>query len=333
MTLRSPLVASASPLSEEIDNIKRMEEAGAGAVVLYSLFEEQLTLQQYELHHHLTFGTESFAEAPTYFPEPAQFHIGPEGYLEHIRRAKEAVDIPIIASLNGTTLSGWTDFARLMEQAGANALELNVYYIPTDPHRTGADVEQQYLDILTTVKAAVAIPVAMKLSPFFSNMANMAKRLDAARVDGLVLFNRFYQPDIDLEALEVTPNVLLSTPQALRLPLRWIAILYGRIQANLAATSGIHSAADVLKMIMAGANVTMMASALLRNGIGYLHTVEEGVRQWMQEHECESVKQIRGSLSQIHCADPSAFERAQYMKALTTYRPTHMTSTRRTLEP
>jgi dihydroorotate dehydrogenase (fumarate) len=333
MKLRSPLVASASPLSEDIDNIKRMEDAGAGAIVLYSLFEEQLTLQQYELHHHLTHGTESFAEAPTYFPEPAQFHIGPEGYLEHIRRAKAAVNIPVIASLNGTTLSGWTDFARLMEQAGADALELNVYYIPTDPNKTGAEVEEQYLDILRAVKTAVAIPVAIKLSPFFSNMANMAKRFDAAGADGLVLFNRFYQPDIDLEALEVTPNVLLSTPQALRLPLRWIAILYGRMRASLAATSGIHSAADVLKMIMAGANVTMMASALLRNGIAYLHTVEEGVRQWMQEHECTSVKQIRGSLSQIHCADPSAFERAQYMKALTTYRPAHVTPTRRTLEP
>jgi dihydroorotate dehydrogenase (fumarate) len=320
MTLRSPLVVSASPLSEEIDNIRLMEDTGAGAVVLYSLFEEQLTSSQHELYDHLTFGTESFPEALTYFPELPHFHIGPESYLEHIHRAKQAVDIPIIASLNGSTPHGWTGFARQIERSGADALELNVYYIPTDPDTTGSEVEQQYLDILTGIKSAVHIPVAIKLSPYFSNMANMAKRLDDAGADALVLFNRFYQPDIDLELMEVRPNVLLSTPQALRLPLRWIAILHGRIKADLAATSGIHSAADALKMIMAGANVTMMASALLRNGIGYLHTVEEGMRQWMEERECESIRQIRGSLSQIHCPDPSAFERTQYMRALTTYR-------------
>ncbi|MBX3063633.1 MAG: dihydroorotate dehydrogenase-like protein [Anaerolineae bacterium] len=320
MRLRSPLVVSASPLSESIDNIKRMEDAGAGAIVLYSLFEEQLVKQQQDLHRHLTYGTESHAEAVTYMPEPDTFHVGPEGYLEHIRKAKEAVKTPIIASLNGTTPTGWTEFATKIQEAGADALELNIYYIPTDLHLTGSQVEQTYLDILELVKSNIYIPVAVKLSPFFSNMANMAKRLDDLGADALVLFNRFYQPDIDVENLEVYPHVLLSSPQALRLPLRWIAILYGRIKADLAATSGIHAAPDVLKALMAGANVTMMASALLRNGVSYLQTVERYLLEWMESHEYESVQQMRGSLSQIRSADPSAFERAQYMKALTTYR-------------
>lgn len=322
MKLRTPLVPSASPLSEEIDDIRRMEDAGASAVVLYSLFEEQLLLERYELNHHLTQGTESFAEAITYFPEPEEFHLGPEGYLDHIRKAKEAVDIPIVASLNGTSTGGWIDYASLMQKAGADALELNIYYIPTDPTLTGARVEQAYLDILDMVKSVVTIPVALKLSPFFSNLANMAKRLDDAGADGLVLFNRFYQPDIDLENLVVRPNVILSTPHALRLPLRWVAILYGRIQADLAATSGIHTAPDVIKMLMAGASVTMLCSALLRHGIGQIRVIEQGVREWMEEHEYESVGQMRGSMSQRRCANPSEFERAQYMRALQSYKPT-----------
>jgi len=321
MTLRTPLVVSANPLSEDVDNIKRMEEAGAAAVVLYSLFEEQLTQQQHELHYHLTQGTESFAEATSYFPELETFHVGPEGYLEHIRRAKEVVNIPIIASLNGSTLGGWTNFARQIEQAGADALELNVYYIPTNMELTGAQVEETYIDILKAVKSAVHIPVAIKLSPYFSNMAYMARRLDETGANALVLFNRFYQPDIDLEALEVRPNVLLSTPQSLRLPLRWIAILFGRIKADLAATSGIHSGEEVVKMLMAGANVTMMASAVLRHGIEHIRYVEKGLRVWMAEHEYESVKQMQGSMSQINCPDESAFERAQYMRAVTTLPP------------
>ena len=322
MKLRTPLVPSASPLSEEIDNIRQMEDAGASAVVLYSLFEEQLLLERYELHHHLTQGTESYAEAITYFPEPEEFHLGPEGYLDHIRKAREAVDIPIIASLNGTSMGGWIDYASSMQQAGASALELNIYYIPTDPTLTGAEVEQTYLDILDMVKSVVTIPVALKLSPFFSNLANMAKRLDGAGANGLVLFNRFYQPDIDLDHLVVRPNVILSTPHALRLPLRWIAILYGRIQADLAATSGIHTAQDVIKMLMAGASVTMLCSALLRHGIGQIRVIEQGVREWMEEHEYESVGQMRGSMSQRSCANPSEFERAQYMRALQSYKPT-----------
>lgn len=321
MKLRTPLVPSASPLSEEIGNIKRMEDAGAAAVVLYSLFEEQLRLETYELNHHLTYGTESFPEALTYFPQPQEFHLGPEGYLNHIRRAKQAVDIPIIASLNGSTVGGWIDFARLIEEAGADALELNVYHIPSDMTVSGAEIEQRYVEVLKAVKAAVKIPVAIKLSPFFSNFANMAKRFDEAGANGLVLFNRFYQPDIDLETLEVRPNVLLSTPQALRLPLTWIGILSGRLKADLAATSGVHDATDVVKMVMVGANVTMMAAALLRYGIEHLRRVEQNLQAWMEEHEYESVQQMQGSMSQKNSADPSAFERAQYMKALQSYKP------------
>jgi len=272
MRLRTPLVPSASPLSDEIDNIKRMEDAGASAVVLSSLFEEQLLLDRYELHRHMTHGTESFAEALTYIPEPPELEgirLGAEEYLERIRKAKEAVAIPIIGSLNGVSIGGWTDYANLIQDAGADALELNIYYIPTNPTLTGAEVEQTYLNILTMVKSLVTIPVAVKLNPFFSNLANMARRLDEAGADGLVLFNRFYQPDIDLDNLVVRPNVILSTPQALRLPLRWIAILYGRVGADLAATSGIHTAQDVIKMLMAGANVTMLCSVLLRHGVGH----------------------------------------------------------------
>ncbi|MFQ3566645.1 MAG: dihydroorotate dehydrogenase-like protein [Aggregatilineales bacterium] len=321
LPLRSPLVVSASPLSEKLENIKRMEDAGASAVVLYSLFEEQIKREREMLHHYLMYGTESYPEALTYFPEPEQYHAGPDEYLELIRKAKETVDIPIIASLNGTSIGGWTKFAHRMEEAGADALELNIYYIPTDLDLPGSQVEETYLNILTAVKQAVQIPVAIKLGPFFSNMANMARKLDQAGANALVLFNRFYQPDIDLETLEVRPNVLLSTPQALRLPLTWIGILYGRIVADLAASSGVHTAEDVLKLVMAGANVTMMTSALLRNGIDHLRVVEADLVRWMEEHEYESIAQMRGSVSQINAEDPSAFERAQYMRALTTYRP------------
>ena len=321
MKLRTPLVPSASPLSEEIGNIKRMEDAGAAAVVLYSLFEEQLQLETYELNHHLTYGTESFPEALSYFPQPVEYHLGPEEYLNHIRKAKEAVKIPIIASLNGSSVGGWTSFAAMMQDAGADALELNLYHIPTQMEMTGSEVEQQYIDVLQAVKSAVKIPVAVKLSPFFSNFANMAKRFDAAGANGLVLFNRFYQPDIDLENLNVWPNVLLSMPQAMRLPLTWVGILYGRIKANLAATSGIHEANDVIKMLMVGANVTMLCSSLLRRGINHLSVVEKDLRDWMEAHEYQSVRQMQGSMSQKNCADPSAFERAQYMKALQSYKP------------
>ena len=316
LDLRTPLVVSASPLSEEIDNIKRMEEAGAAAVVLYSLFEEQLRRDRFELSSAMDQGTFSFPEALTYFPEPEKLHLGPEEYLKHIRRAKEAVRVPIIASLNGSSTGGWTQYARLIEEAGADALELNIYYIPTDVNLSGAEVEQTYLDILSAVKREITIPVAVKLSPFFSNFANMARRLDEVGANGLVLFNRFYQPDIELESLEVRPNILLSTPMAMRVPLRWIAILYDHIAANLAATGGIHRATDALKMLMAGADVTMLCSVLLRHGIPQIQAIERDLITWMEEHEYESVEQLRGSLSQKNCADPTAFERAQYMRAI-----------------
>jgi dihydroorotate dehydrogenase (fumarate) len=310
------LVSSASPLSQELDGIRHLEDAGASAIVLYSLFEEQLRQESYELDRHLSEGTDSFAEAASFFPQPSEFHLGPEGYLNHIRRAKEAVSLPIIASLNGTTVGGWTQYAKLIQEAGADALECNIYSIPTDPELSSAAVEQEYLDILKAVKSAVTIPVAVKLSPFFSNMANMAKRFDEAGANGLVLFNRFYQPDVNLDELDIQPNVLLSTPQALRLPLTWIGILYGRIRANLAATSGVHGPEDVIKLVMVGADVTMLCSTLLRNGISHLRRIEAGVLDWMEKHEYESVQQMKGSMSQIRCSNPSAFERAQYMKAV-----------------
>jgi len=319
LKLRTPLVAAASPLSEEIDNIKRMEDAGASAVVLYSLFEEQLRQDRAELLHHLEHGTESFAEALTYFPEPEEFHLGPEEYLHHIAKAKKATRIPMIASLNCSSTGGWTQYARQIEQTGADALELNIYHIPTDCSVPAAKVEQTYLDILKAVKSEVKIPVAVKLGPFFSNFAHMAKRLDEAGADGLVLFNRFYQPDIDLETLEVKPNILLSTPMAMRLPLRWIAILYLRLNASLAATSGLHRATDVLKMLMAGADVTMLCSVLIRHGVQQIGVIERELVAWMEEHEYDSVTQLKGSLSQKNCADPATFERAQYMRAISTY--------------
>ncbi|MBR8833409.1 MAG: dihydroorotate dehydrogenase-like protein [Stigonema ocellatum SAG 48.90 = DSM 106950] len=320
MTLRSPLVPSASPLSEDVDNIKRMEDAGAAAVVMHSLFEEQLSHERYELHHHLTHGTESYPEAVTYFPEPANFRVGPEEYLNHIRKAKEKVGIPIIASLNGSSVGGWTNFARLIQQAGASALELNIYYVPTEMDLTSTQLEQTYIDILRAVKAVVTIPVAVKLSPYFTNTANMAKRLDNAGADALVLFNRFYQPDINLETLEVQPNMILSTPHAMRLPLRWLAILYGRINASLAATSGIHNGLDVLKMLMAGADITMLCSVLLRHGINHMRVIEKQISEWMEKHEYESVRLLQGSMSQKSCPNPSDFERAQYMRSLQSYK-------------
>jgi len=316
LTLRTPLVASASPLSQEIDNICRLEDVGASAVVLSSLFEEQLRQESEELNYNLTANTDSFAEALSYLPEPSEFSLGPEGYLRHIRKAKEAVRIPIIASLNGSTAGGWTQYARQIEQAGADAIELNIYSIPSDMDRSGAEVEQTYLEIARAVRSAVSIPVAVKLSPFFSNMANMAKQFDEAGINGLVLFNRFYQPDIDLDELEIQPNVLLSTPQALRLPLTWIGILHGRVKASLAATSGVHGPEDVIKLLMVGADVTMLCSTLLRNGISHLRYIEEGLMGWMDRREYESVEQMKGSMSQLRCPDPSAFERAQYMKAV-----------------
>ena len=320
--LKNPIVPSASPLSRTVESMKRLEDAGAAAIVMYSLFEEQIAHEAAELDHYLNYGTESYAEALTYFPAAEEYNLGPDEYVELLHRAKQALDIPVIGSLNGISTGGWIDYARKIEQAGADAIELNVYYIPTDPELTSQEVEDRYLEVLHAVKQTVTIPVAMKLSPFFSSMANMARRLDTAGANGLVLFNRFYQPDIDLETLEVVPGVVLSTPMALRLPLRWIGILYGKVKASLAATSGIHTAHDVIKMLMVGADVTMMCSALLKNGPAHITKVLAEVRQWMLEHEYVSVSQMKGSMSQKSVADPAAFERANYMKALNQYKLT-----------
>jgi dihydroorotate dehydrogenase (fumarate) len=320
LKLKNPIVPSASPLSHSLDSMRRLEDAGASAIVMYSLFEEQIAHETAELNHYLSYGTESFAEALTYFPESDDYNLGPEEYVGLLHKAKQSLGIPVIGSLNGVSTGGWIKYAKKIEEAGADALELNVYYIPTDPKLTGDDVENRYFEVLNAVKSTVRIPVAMKLNPFFSSLANIAHRLDAAGADGLVLFNRFYQPDIDLEALEVKPNVILSTPQALRLPLRWIAILHGRVKASLAATSGIHTAQDVLKMLMAGADVTMMASALLKHGPEQIKAILADMDQWMLEHEYHSVQQMKGSMSQKSIADPAAFERANYMKALQSYK-------------
>ncbi len=322
MKLRSPLVPSAAqPLTENVDNIKRMEDAGAAAIVMHSLFEEQLSLERRELFESMTQGTESFAEALTYFPEPTVFQVGPELYLKNIAQAKEAVKIPIIASLNGSTPGGWVRYAKEIEQAGADALELNIYWIPTDPSLSSIRIEDTYIDILRSVKEQVSIPVAVKLSPFFTNFANMARRLESVGADGLTLFNRFYQPDIDLESLEVTPNILLSTPMAMRVPLRWIAILRDQVGLSLAATSGIHRATDAIKMLMAGADVTMLCSAILRHGAKHIGVIEKDMRTWLEDHEYESLQQLQGSMSQKNCPDPAAFERAQYMRAIASYKP------------
>ncbi len=321
MFLKNPLVASSSPLSRNVDSIRRLEDVGAAAVVMYSLFEEQIGFDSYYLDYHLTQGIDSYAESVSYFPDMQSYNVGPDEYLDLIRKAKAAVEIPIVGSLNGASVGGWTDYAALIEDAGADALELNIYYLPANKDITGFEVEELYVDILTAVRQVVSIPVAVKLSPFFSSVANMASRLAAHGADGLVLFNRFYQPDFDLENLEVTPHLVLSNSDDLRLPLRWVAILYGRLQTDLAITSGIHSAHDVIKGLMAGAKVTMMASELLQNGVRRIAQVLNELVEWLNEHEYESVMQMIGSMSQKHCAEPAAFERANYMKMLQSFRP------------
>ena len=322
LNLSSPLVPSASPLSKSLDNIKRLEDAGAAAIVMYSLFEEQIDQESRHLDFCLTQGTESYAEALTYFPEHKEFNLTPDQYLNHIRQAKESVGIPIIGSLNGISSGGWIKYARKIQEAGADALELNMYFLPTDPSLRGDLIEDMYSDLLIDIKREVTIPVAVKLSPFFTSIPHLARRLARDGAQGLVLFNRFYQPDFDLEFLEVVPRPTLSTPRdpsALRLPLTWVGILYGRIEVDLALTSGVHSAEDALKGLMAGATVTMMASELLQNGIHRLGEIRADMIRWLEEHEYESVTQMRGSMSQKSVAFPAAFERAQYMKAITSY--------------
>lgn len=319
LKLKNPVVVSPSPLCEDVGNIIQMEDAGAAAVVLHSLFEEQILIESQSLDQGLSLGVESFAESLSYFPDMTGYNLGPDGYLEHIRKAKEAVTIPVIASLNGVTTGGWIKYARLMQEAGADALELNIFYVANDPAISGAQVEEMYTSLVSHVKASVRIPVAVKLAPYFSSMAHMAKQLDEAGADGLVLFNRFYQPDFDLENLEVVPALHLSTPYELLLRLHWVATLYGHIKADMAVTGGVHTAHDVLKAMMAGARVAMMTSALLKRGIDHIRGVLRELLQWMEEHEYESVRQMQGSMSRRSVADPSAFSRANYMKVLSSY--------------
>jgi dihydroorotate dehydrogenase (fumarate) len=319
MALKNPLVVSPSPISERVDSIKKLEDAGAGAIVLHSLFEEQISFLSQELNANLQQGDYSFAEALTYFPDLEDYKMGPEGYLGHVRQAKAAVDIPVIGSLNGVSTGGWVEYAKEIQQAGADAIELNVYYVPTNPAMSGEQVENMYIDLVRAVKANVTVPVAVKIGPYFSSMSNMAKKLSDAGADALVLFNRFYQPDIDLAKMEVKPDLVLSSSEALRLRLRWVAILYGNVAADLAITGGVHTPADVIRSMMAGANVAMTTSALLKNGIGHLTALRDGMAKWMEDNDYESVQQMRGAMSQKNCPEPAAFERANYMKILTDY--------------
>jgi len=319
LKLKNPLVASASPMCEDVNNIRRMEDAGAAAVVLHSLFEEQIDIESDDLDRFLTESAATSPEAVTHFPELKSRVRGPEGYLEHIQKCKRAVRIPVIASLNGSSRGGWMSYAKQIQQAGADALELNIYYIPIDPHVTSEQVEHNYVELVKAIKAEVRLPVAVKLGPYFSSMANVASKLDAGGADALVLFNRFYQPDYDLEALEVVPNLILSNSHELLLRLHWIAVLYGQIKADLALTGGIHAATDVVKAMMAGAKVAMMTSALLKRGINYLDTLATELLIWMGEHEYDSIRQMQGSMSRNAVPQPNAFERANYMKVLGSY--------------
>ena len=320
LELEHPIIASASPLSENLDNIKRMEDAGASAVVMFSLFEEQLRQEAAAMEHFTSVGSDSFAEALSYFPQSGEFQVGAERYLNLLRDARASVDIPVIASLNGMTNAGWIDYAKHLEEAGADAIELNVFYIPANIETSGKEVEDRYVEILSHVKGAVSIPIALKLSPFFSAFGHMAKRLDDAGADGLVLFNRFYQPDFDVEQLEVSLSLELSSASEIRLPLTWIAILHGRIRASLAATRGVQSAEEVVKYTMAGADAVMTTSALLRNGIGFLKTLRSDLADWMQSRGYHSIEQIKGAMSQRNVADPTAFERGNYVKILEHYK-------------
>lgn len=319
LLLRSPLVASASPMCDSLDNIRRFEDNGVGAVVLPSLFEEQLELESQAVHADLSRGAESFPESLNYFPNLNNYNLGPEAYLELIRKARQAVSIPVLASLNGISLGGWTRYAKLMEQAGAAALELNIYDVVTNARHHGAQVEKGYCDLVKEIKRSIRIPVAVKISPFFTALANVAQQLDDSGADGLVLFNRFYQPEMDIDALEIVPSLSLSQPVELRLRLHWVAILCGNIRANLAVTGGVHSGRDVLKCMMAGANVAMMTSAFFQNGIRHARVVLHDMAKWMEEHEYQSVRQMIGSLSRRSVPDPSAFDRANYLRVLSSY--------------
>jgi dihydroorotate dehydrogenase (fumarate) len=326
LRLKNPLVASASPLSETLDGIRRLEDNGAAAVVMFSLFEEQITHDSAALEHFMRLGTASSSEALSYFPEIRDYDVGPQQYLDLIRKATEAVDIPIIASLNGVTERGWVTFARQMQDAGASGIELNVYYIPTETFKSGAEVEQQYLDVLSSVKANVSIPVAIKVGPYFSSFADMACQLEEAGADALVLFNRFYQPDFDIETRTVVPSLALSRPDEIRLPLLWISLLYGRVSASLAATTGVHSPVEAIKYLMAGADVVMSTAALLQQGPPFFARLLAEMTTWMEQKGYTSISQMRGSMSQQSVMDSSAFVRSNYIKVLESYTATTVRS-------
>lgn len=321
LKLKNPLVASPSPLSEKVENIKRMEEEGIAAVVMYSLFEEQIIHESLELDHFLNQGTESFAEALTYFPDMGRYSLAPEKYIHALEKTKRAVSIPVIGSLNGVSTGGWIEYACKIQDAGADALELNLYYLPTDPKLTSGQLEDNYIKLVSDIRASIKIPLAIKLAPFFTALPNFANRLVEAGANGLVLFNRFYQPDLNLETLEVVPNLVLSNSDELRLPLRWIAILYGKVKADLALTSGVHTPEDAIKAIMAGANVAMTTSALLKRGTMAIQQILNGIEDWMIAHDYKSIQQMQGSMSQGAVTDPAAFERANYMKVLNSFNP------------
>jgi dihydroorotate dehydrogenase (fumarate) len=320
LKLKNPLVASASPLCAKVETVQKLEQAGISAVVMYSLFEEQIIHESLELDHYLFYGSEASPEFSSFYPQTGMYTLAPESYIESVKKFKQAVSIPVIGSLNGVSTGGWIKYARKIEEAGADALELNLYYLPTDPELTSLKLEESYVTLVRDIRKSIQLPIAVKLSPFFTTIPNIARRLADAGADGLVLFNRFYQPDLDLENLEVVPNLELSDSRELRLPLRWIAILYGRVKADFALTSGIHTGVDVLKAIMAGASAAMLTSELLKNGIGRVPALLAEVENWMVEHEYTSVLQMKGSLSQRTVNDPAAFERANYMKVLNSFK-------------
>jgi len=320
LKLPHPIMPGASPMVDKIDLVKRMEDAGAAAIVMHSLFEEQLMREELATYHHIETPADSFAEAMTYLPRMDEFNLGPDQYLEQLVRIKQSVDIPVIASLNGFTSGGWIRYAKLMQDAGANALELNVYYLATNASESGEEVEQRTIDILKAVKQAVSIPVAIKLSPFFSSMANMAKRLDDAGADGMVLFNRFYQPDIDVESLDVEPVLRLSDSSELNLRLRWLAVVSGHVRASLAVSGGVHTHLDAVKAVMTGAHAVQVVSGILQQGPDVIRRIREGLTQWLEEHEYDSLEQMRGSMNLLRCPDASMFERANYIRILQGYK-------------
>ncbi len=319
LRLKNPIVVSASPLSEKLENFPRMRDAGAGAIVMYSLFEEQIEAESENIDSALEYGANSYAESTSYLPDLPRYHIGPDRYLDLLQKAKGLVDIPVIASLNGRSRGGWSKYAQYTEEAGADALELNIFNIPTDPSVSAQQLEDGYVELVRAIRKQIRIPIAVKVGPYFTSLANFARRISEAGADGIVIFNRFYQPDFDLEELEVTPNLVLSSPHELRLRLHWAAILYHQVETYVAITGGVHDSTDVLKCMMAGANVAMMTSALLKYGIEHIGVVLSGMERWMEEHEYTSIKQMRGSMSLVNVEDPTAFLRGNYLKVLGSY--------------